>query len=60
MSRLLLSICGLFAMACSHGEGIVWPNGARAAVSLSYDDTLNSQLDNAAPVLDKHGIKASF
>jgi peptidoglycan/xylan/chitin deacetylase (PgdA/CDA1 family) len=60
MSRLLFWICGLFAMACSHGEGIVWPNGARAAVSLSYDDTLNSQLDNAAPILDKHGIKASF
>lgn len=60
MSRLLLSIWGLFSMAFASAEGVVWPNGARAAVSLSYDDTLNSQLDNAVPVLDKHGIKASF
>ena len=44
----------------AHADGIAWPNGARAAISLSYDDTLNSQLDNAVPVLNKHGIKASF
>lgn len=41
-------------------EGFAWPNGEKAAVSLSYDDTLNSQLDNALPVLNKHKIKASF
>jgi peptidoglycan/xylan/chitin deacetylase (PgdA/CDA1 family) len=37
-----------------------WPGGARAAVSLTYDDGLNSQLDNAAPALDRHGFKATF
>ncbi|PKG86073.1 polysaccharide deacetylase [Colwellia sp. 75C3] len=37
-----------------------WPNNALAAVSLSYDDALNSQLDNAIPALDKHGFKGSF
>jgi len=37
-----------------------WPNGARAAVSLTYDDGLNSQLDNALPELDRHGFKATF
>lgn len=37
-----------------------WPNGARAAVSLSYDDALNSQLDNAIPALNRYGFKASF
>lgn len=37
-----------------------WPQGARAAVSLAYDDALNSQLDNALPVLDKYGVKGSF
>lgn len=60
MSRLLLTIWSLFALTFAHAEGVVWPKGARAAVSLSYDDTLDSQLDNAVPVLDKHGIKASF
>jgi peptidoglycan/xylan/chitin deacetylase (PgdA/CDA1 family) len=32
----------------------------RAAVSLTYDDTLASQLDNAAPDLDKHGLLGTF
>ena len=37
-----------------------WPQGAQAAVSLSYDDALASQLDHAVPALDRHGLKASF
>src|SRR5206468_11852414 len=37
-----------------------WPDGARAAVSLTYDDGLNSQLDYAIPELDKHDLKATF
>lgn len=40
--------------------GLAWPDGAKAAVSLSYDDTLDSQLDNALPVLNKHRIRATF
>lgn len=37
-----------------------WPNGARAAVSLAYDDALDSQLDHAIPELDRHGFRGSF
>ena len=37
-----------------------WPNGARAAVSLAYDDALESHLDQALPALDRHGFRASF
>lgn len=37
-----------------------WPGGARGCVSLTYDDGLNSQLDNAVPQLDAHGLKATF
>lgn len=37
-----------------------WPGGARAAVSLAYDDALDSQLDNAIPALDRHGLKGTF
>lgn len=37
-----------------------WPQGQQAAVSLSYDDALDSQLDHAVPALDRHGLKASF
>jgi peptidoglycan/xylan/chitin deacetylase (PgdA/CDA1 family) len=37
-----------------------WPGKARAAVSLAYDDALDSQLDNAIPSLDRFGLKGSF
>lgn len=37
-----------------------WPKSAKKAISLSYDDALNSQLDNAIPALDHYGFKASF
>ncbi len=41
-------------------EAISWPNGATVAVSLSYDDALESQLDYAIPALNKYDIDASF
>ena len=37
-----------------------WPGGAKAAVSLTYDDGYDSQLDNVAPLLDSLGLKATF
>lgn len=51
-------------LACSPDtvadESMQWPNGAKVAISLSYDDALNSQLDHAIPALNNHGINASF
>mgnify|MGYP000647163591 CR=1 FL=1 len=41
-------------------SSFTWPDGARAAVSLAYDDAINSQLDHAIPALDKYGLKGSF
>ncbi len=37
-----------------------WPDGKRAAVVLTYDDTLVSQLDTAIPALDAAGFKGTF
>ncbi|MEI9891874.1 MAG: polysaccharide deacetylase family protein [Caulobacteraceae bacterium] len=42
------------------GPAFAWPGGARAAVSLTYDDGLNTQLDNALPQLQARGLKATF
>ena len=36
------------------------PGGARAAVSLTYDDGLDSQIEHAVPALDALGLKATF
>jgi peptidoglycan/xylan/chitin deacetylase (PgdA/CDA1 family) len=38
----------------------LWPDGKKAAVSLTYDDGLDSQLNYAAPALDRFGFKATF
>ena len=38
----------------------LWPQNRRAALSLTYDDGLDSQLDVVAPALDRYGLKATF
>lgn len=38
----------------------LWPEGRAGAVSLTYDDGLDSQLDLALPALDRSGLKATF
>jgi peptidoglycan/xylan/chitin deacetylase (PgdA/CDA1 family) len=54
-----LSLC-LYTSISLSSEPFLWPNNAKAAVSLTYDDALNSQLDNAIPVLDQYGFKGTF
>ncbi|MBU2883989.1 polysaccharide deacetylase family protein [Psychrosphaera sp. B3R10] len=51
----------LFSISLTtNASEIIWPNNAKLAVNLSYDDALNSQLDNAIPVLNKYNIHGSF
>ena len=37
-----------------------WPEGKRAAISLTFDDARLSQIDCGLPILDAHGVKATF
>lgn len=37
-----------------------WPNGRRAALSITFDDARESQLDVGLPVLDKEEVKSTF
>lgn len=37
-----------------------WPEGRKAALSITFDDTRASQLDTGLPILDAHGVKATF
>lgn len=53
-----LLCCGLAHAA--DAARFAWPAGRKAAVSLAYDDALDSQLDNAIPQLDRYGFKGSF
>lgn len=49
-------------ISCFHSyaqDKAVW-NNKKCAVVLTYDDALNVHLDNAIPVLDSLGLKATF
>jgi peptidoglycan/xylan/chitin deacetylase (PgdA/CDA1 family) len=50
---LLLSLC------INAQSNLPW-QGKKCAVVLTYDDAIDQQLDNAVPVLDSLGLKATF
>jgi peptidoglycan/xylan/chitin deacetylase (PgdA/CDA1 family) len=65
MSRRLVLLPVLLAplgvLASDHpSRPFPWPNGATAAVVLSYDDGVDVQLDHAAPDLEAAGFRGSF
>jgi peptidoglycan/xylan/chitin deacetylase (PgdA/CDA1 family) len=37
-----------------------WPQGKRAAISLTFDDARESQVTKGIPILDEYGVKATF
>lgn len=59
MKTLILLAC-FFGFSAFADQNFKWPNQTKAAVSLSYDDALNSQLDNAIPALNHHQFKGTF
>ncbi|RYE78109.1 MAG: polysaccharide deacetylase [Oxalobacteraceae bacterium] len=62
VASLLLLVGSLSAMPAIAADGtpFAWPGDRKAAVSLAYDDALDSQLDHAVPALDRYGFKGSF
>jgi len=39
---------------------VSFPDGRRAALSITFDDGRPTQLDFAVPILDRHGVRATF
>jgi peptidoglycan/xylan/chitin deacetylase (PgdA/CDA1 family) len=62
LTTAMMTLSGVSAMlpAVAADVQFAWPGGAVAAVSLAYDDALDSQLDTAIPALDRAGLKGSF
>jgi peptidoglycan-N-acetylglucosamine deacetylase len=58
MTRRSLFLASLAAAA--QPPAFRWPEGKRAALSLSFDDARHSQVDTGIPFLNKHGVKATF
>ena len=56
-----LFVCNaIIAQDSERVKPINWPNGAKVAVSLSFDDARLSQPDAGIPMLDSFGVKATF
>lgn len=51
---LIAAFCGF-----THLNAQMW-KGKKCAVVITYDDAIDQHLDNAAPILDSLGLKASF
>jgi peptidoglycan/xylan/chitin deacetylase (PgdA/CDA1 family) len=49
-----------FAPAALAQPGYAWPEGRRAAIALTYDDSAPSQLQFAIPALNQAGLKGAF
>lgn len=60
MKKMLAAALGVVLSTAAMSAPFAWPGGARAAVSLGYDDALDSQLDHVVPALNKRGLRASF
>lgn len=37
-----------------------WPDGRRAALSITFDDARLTQVDNGLPILNRHDVKGTF
>jgi sialate O-acetylesterase len=61
MKKNLLVLLTSFVLVASASAQFnqAW-NGKKCAVVLTYDDAINQHLDNAIPVLDSLGLKATF
>lgn len=60
MKKPILSIAGIFLIAIAFAQNNLPWKGKQCAVVLTYDDAINEHLDNAVPVLDSLGLKATF
>ncbi len=55
-----LLLAGAGSLESQEPPDSAWPDGKLAAVSLSFDDTRDSQIDTGMPLLERLGTKATF
>lgn len=62
MRRFVLFLYSSACVAQTIAPPVVatWPGDRSAAISLTFDDAMATQLDNVGPILKKHGIHGTF
>ena len=56
----LFLVYGFSNLWSQSNSKITFPNGAKAAIALTYDDGLASHITHAAPALNKYNLKGTF
>jgi peptidoglycan/xylan/chitin deacetylase (PgdA/CDA1 family) len=64
-TQILILVIFLFSLAqttayCQTTKDFTFPNGAKAAICLTYDDGLPSHVNTVGPALAKHALKGTF
>ncbi len=54
---LIVALQGSFAQS---QPSITWPGGKQVAISLTFDDARESQVEGGTALLDQFGVKATF
>lgn len=61
MKKVIVAVICVFSLVTSaYAQNNQAWKGKKCAVVLTYDDAIDQHLDNAAPVLDSLGLKATF
>ena len=60
MSWVLVLALALIPLWNAQAQKVQLPKGKKAAIVLTYDDGLHSQLEHVVPVLDKYKMKGTF
>ena len=60
MIKISFVLAGLLGCCGAMAQPVAWPHHKKAAIVLTYDDALRSQLDTAVPQLRRAGLKATF
>ncbi len=60
MLACLAGACIASPAHSQQNDAFSWPNGARAAVSLSFDDARTSQVDVGLDLFDRLGVRVTF
>ncbi|MBR9997893.1 MAG: polysaccharide deacetylase family protein [Cyclobacteriaceae bacterium] len=50
----------IHSQSTAQPEKISWPDGAKAAICLTYDDAMETHLDIAIPDLNQYGLRGTF
>jgi peptidoglycan-N-acetylglucosamine deacetylase len=57
----MVAVCGGYTQAQTPSVTIArWPGDRAAAISLTFDDAMKTQLDNVGPILNKHHLHGTF